>query len=419
MKNIHKAAIGAALAIAATLTTGCNDASPSPEPAPGSGCVATMNVTPAAASGDLRNRAYVASRDSGNITVIDLDSLEIVATLDTCGRGYHMVELSADFAKMYATDTENNELDVLDARDLKLTQQVAIGSHPTHLSLSRNGKMLAVMDEGDNAISFVDVERQVEVKRLSGFYTPHFMRFAPDGKYGYVANLGAHHITRVDLATLEIDGHVALDGFEGPPNVTEAPDEGGFADAQIDANGVLWAAHAQTGRVLAYDVNAKKKLPDVAVGLRPWIVYAEHPFANVEARAVPNHGDKNLSLLGRLATSSAPSTAMATVMTGEPESFGVNYSSLVPEKAFVMNRLRKEIAVVNTTTKLREAVIDVGGNTETASTTADGRFIIAAVSSANRVVVIDAKTNGIVKAFDNVGNYPWTVTIPRGQNYCH
>ena len=63
--------------------------------------------------------------------------------------------------------------------------------------------------------------------------------------------------------------------------------------------------------------------------------------------------------------------------------------------------------------------IDVGGTTETASTSADGKYIVATVSSANRVVIIDAATQQIVKTFDNMGQYPWSVTIPRGQNYCH
>jgi len=33
--------------------------------------------------------------------------------------------------------------------------------------------------------------------------------------------------------------------------------------------------------------------------------------------------------------------------------------------------------------------------------------------------VIDAVTATVVKTFDNVGIYPWSVTIPMGQNYCH
>jgi hypothetical protein len=28
-------------------------------------------------------------------------------------------------------------------------------------------------------------------------------------------------------------------------------------------------------------------------------------------------------------------------------------------------------------------------------------------------------TGDVVKAFDNIGQYPWSVTIPLGQNYCH
>ena len=402
----------AALGTAGSLATGCGVDSPAPGPT----CLAKTTLTAKAYTGDLRHRAYVASRDSGNVTVIDLDSLEIVASADTCSPGYHMVELSSDFSQAFASSPDKSKVDVLDARTLGVTKQIEVAREPTHMSLSKDGKVLAVVAEKDNAVSFLDAASAIERKRLSGFYTPHFVRYAPDGRYAYVANLSAYHITRVDLHTLSIDGHIALDGFDGPPHATEVTEPVGFADVQIDANGILWAAHGESGRVLLYDTKTQTKLPEITAGARPWIVYAEHPFVNIEARVVPNHGDKSVSLLARVATTSMPASA---VPTGEPESYGVNYSPLVPDKAFVMNRIRQEIAVINTTTKARDAVIDVGGNTETASTTADGRWIVAAVSSANRVVVIDAVTNAIVKTFDHVGNYPWTVTIPLGQNYCH
>jgi YVTN family beta-propeller protein len=84
-----------------------------------------------------------------------------------------------------------------------------------------------------------------------------------------------------------------------------------------------------------------------------------------------------------------------------------------------MNRIREDIAVVDTASGEITTRIPVGGNTETAATTADGKWIVAAVSGADKVVVIDAVTNEIVKEFKNVGKYPWSVTIPMGQNYCH
>lgn len=382
------------------------------------GCSQASTSTPGPASGPtadtLAQRAYIVSRDSDEVTVIDLRTLEITGTMRTGGVRNHMVELNANRTKGFVDSPGTNETVVLDLEKLVVKNRVPLGAEPTHLSLNKDGKLLAIVNEYGNSVNFVDPEREVVVKVLDGFFTPHFVRFAPDGRYAYVANIGAHHVTRVDLQTLSIDGHIVLDGFAGPPYPTLAPEESGFADVQIDANGILYGAHAATGQVLVYDTRTQKKLAEVRVGAKPWIVYAEHPFDAVIARVVPNFGDQTVSVL-------RPESAfLANVIGGaDSQSFGVNYSSLAPHKAFVMNRVRQEIAVVDTVKQTNIDTIAVGGNTETASTTADGKWIVAAVSSANRVVVIDALTHAIVKTFDNLGRYPWSVTIPGGQNYCH
>jgi DNA-binding beta-propeller fold protein YncE len=237
------------------------------------------------------------------------------------------------------------------------------------------------------------------------------MRFAPDGRYGYVANAHGNTVTRVDLTTLAIDGQLAPQGVAADAPVSE---EGGFKDAQIDADGILYAAHGDSGRVLVYDTGAAEQLPDLTVGRQPWMVFAEHPFTNLPRRyLVPNFGDQTLSRInGQVG-------AVEGSLPGDEEAYGVNYSSLAPGKAFVMNRVREDIAVVDLVDGSIDARIPVGGNTETAATTADGKWIVAAVSGADRVVVIDAVTNAVVKTFDGMPAYPWSVTIPYGQNYCH
>jgi DNA-binding beta-propeller fold protein YncE len=370
--------------------------------------------TAKAFTADLERRAYIVSEASDELTVIDLDRLEIIGRVQTASEGNHMAELSADFTKAYVDSPVTSETVVVDVRNFEVVKRIPVAEHATHISLSRDGKLLAVVGEFANAVSFIDPTRDVEVKRLFGFEQPHFVRWAADGKYAYVANIGAHHLTKVDVATLEIVDSIALDGFQGPPNQTMAPEETGFADAQIDTDGILHAADIGQGRVLMYDTIAHKKLPEVTVGPRPWIVYAEHPFSNVPVRVVPNWGDMTVSMI-RAQTRAVKGVRDA----GDYDSNGVNYSPLVPDKAFVMNRLRQDISVIDTETGAITARIAVGGNTETASTTPDGKWIVATVSSANRVVVIDAVSNEIVKTFDNVGRYPWSVTIPKGQNYCH
>jgi YVTN family beta-propeller protein len=379
--------------------------------------IATMALALGCAGGsdsgpDLSQRAYVISKEHDELTVIDLRSMDIIGRVATLGVDNHMAELNADFTKVYVDSSETHETIVIDARTLQILKRIPVGKHPAHLTLSPDGKLLAVMAEDDNAIVFIDTATDTIVKTLPGFSTPHFLRFTPDGRYGYVANIGAHHLTRVDIAKLEIESNIALEGFTGRP--IEALDEGGFADAQIDRNGILYAAHHATGRVLVYDTKADKKLPELMVGKGPWVVFAEHPFANLPMRhLVANFQDRTMSLIDGLAST------VAMTLPGDEEAYGVNFSSRTPGKAFVMNRIRQDVAVVDTTTGAILNRIPVGGNTETASTTADGRHIIAAVSGANRVVVIDPETAKVTKAFENVGKYPWSVTIPNGQNYCH
>jgi DNA-binding beta-propeller fold protein YncE len=249
---------------------------------------------------------------------------------------------------------------------------------------------------------------------IPGFFTPHFIRFSRDGATAYVANIGAHHLTRIDLRSFAIKDHIALEGFQGPPNETPARNEGGFADAQIDASGRLFAAHNATGRVLVYDTLTDRRLPEIQVGAGPWVAFAEHPFPNVPLRhLVPSFRDRAVALID------GTRMAVTAMLPGDSEAYGVNFSSKTPDRAFIMNRVRQDVAVIDTAQATIVNRINVGGNTETAATSADGAFVVAAVSSANRVVFIDPTTGTIAKSFEGVGKYPWSVTIPNGQNYCH
>ena len=91
---------------------------------------------------------------------------------------------------------------------------------------------------------------------------------------------------------------------------------------QIDRFGVLYAAHAATGRVMVFDTINGTKLRETQVGSAPWIVYANHPFANVPMRyLVPNFGDQTVSMLA------GDSPQVLATMPGDQESFGVNYTS--------------------------------------------------------------------------------------------
>jgi YVTN family beta-propeller protein len=365
-------------------------------------------------SAALKNRAYIVSLESDELTVIDLDKLEIIGQVPTLGKSNHMAEVSADYKKVFIDSSHSDEVVVVDAQKLKVTNRVPLGKHPGHLTVMPGGNRMAIMAEDSNEVALFDPEAEEVVARIAGFNTPHFMRFDAEGKYGYVANIGGNQVSRVDMETLKIVEQIPLEGVRlGETNTNE----GGFADAQISNEGILYAAHHETGKVLVYDTRSRTKLEELQSGAGPWVAFAEHPFKGVALKhLVPNFGDRTVTLIDAAARK-APK--IWKTLEGDEEAYGVNFSPLVPELAFVMNRVRKDIAVVDTEAGEILERIDVGGNTETASTTADGKLVIATVSDANKVVVIDVAQRTIKKVFENVGKYPWSVTIPGGQNYCH
>jgi YVTN family beta-propeller protein len=362
----------------------------------------------------LEQRAYIVSRDSEELTIIDLEKLEILGRVPTGGGENHMAELNEDFSKVYVTSSATDEAIVVDAKTLKVSGKIEITGHPTHLTLSPDGRLIAVMVEATNEVAFLDMSDDKERTRISGFETPHFMRFTPDGDWGYVANIGGNFVSRVDMRKLEVSETISLDEYIDRRHVD---DEGGFADVQIAEDGTLFAAHHLSGKVLTINAKTGKKQDELAVGKGPWVAFAEHPFKGAPLRhVVTNFGDKTISVIN---AEDKLKPSVSATLPGDEEAYGVNFSPLEPDLAFVMNRVRKDIAVVDTSKGEVLERIEVGGNTETASTTADGKYIVAAVSGANSVVVIDVTTRKVKKTFENVGKYPWSVTIPKGQNYCH
>jgi DNA-binding beta-propeller fold protein YncE len=374
-------------------------------------------VSDATCSGRPEQIAYIVARDSDDITAIDLSCMQVTRSAKIGTQLAHMGELDASGSKLYVDSEATNETVVVNTRDFSVAARLVTPTHPTHIAATRdNTNRFVAVAEGADSVFVIDGNSDTIVKTIPGFYLPHFARMSLDGRYAYVANLASNHLTRVDLTTLSMVDHVALDGFAAPPAAERLPGEDGFADAQIDqVTGLLYAAHRGTGRVLVVDTATNRKQGELRVGQRPWIVYAEHPFGSLARRhMVPNFYDRTASVIN--ATDPA---VLGALPVADQETYGVNYSPRAPGQAFLMNRQKQQIAVVDLAAMQPVDEIDVGGTTETASTSADGKYIVATVSSANRVVVIDAATRRIVKSFDGVGMYPWSVTMLRGQNYCH
>ncbi len=366
-----------------------------------------------AASGDLANRAYVVSEQSNEMFVFDYDTLEVIGTVDTTVRpgevnANHMAIVTPDASKIYVSASHENTMVVVDAATLEVTGMIPVGAHNGHVSFRPGTTELWIMEEDDNTVSIVDTETDEVVRRLSddSFAVPHFARFS--GDYAYIANIQGNQVSVVDLGTFQVVDTLVAEGTEMG---TCTVDPCGFADAQISSDGILYASHIETGRTLVYDTVNHERLGTVEVGGRPWSAFVNPFVTGEDAALVPSWEEQTVTRV-------TPAIETLTAAVGDSEVYGINYSATAPGEAFVLNRNKEQVAVIDAATGELIDTIDVGGTTETGTTTPDGRLLVP-VSSANSMAVIDTATREILATYEDVGIYPWSVATASGQNYCH
>jgi YVTN family beta-propeller protein len=376
-------------------------------------CATDPSDTRPGIGSDLTHRAYVVSDESNEMFVFDYDTLDEIGVLDTtvtagAVNGNHMAMVSTDGSKVYTTAADQDTLVVIDAATLAITRKVAIGAHATHMAMRDGASELWVMAEDDNAVVVLDTDTDEITHTITdaSLRIPHFARFSDD--YAYVPSIGGNQVSVVDLATYAVVDTIVPDGL------SEGACEGdpcGFADAQISPSGLLFASHFSTGKVVVYDTVGHELVVSGDVGLMPWSAFVD-PFDDEgEFAFVPSWATSTVARVGRNGVAS-------TWAAGDDEVYGVNFSPTAPGEAFVLNRTRNNVKVLDRESGDVLDTLDVGGTTETGTTTADGKLLLP-ISGAGSVLVYDTATHQELARFEGVGTYPWSVSTAAGQNYCH
>lgn len=362
---------------------------------------------------ELTHRAYVVSNGSNEMFVFDYTTLEEIGSIDTtvvagAVNGNHMAMVTLDGAKVYTTAADQDVLVVVDAASLEVTKQLPIGKHATHMALRPGTSELWVVAEDDNAVVVVDTETDRVVRTITSdtFSIPHFARFS--GDYAYIPSIGGNQVSVVDLETYAVVDTIVPEGLDA--GACEG-DPCGFADAQISPSGLLFASHFSTGKVVVYDTLAHQAVTTGEVGLMPWSAFVDPFEEQGDFAFVPSWMTSTVARVDRSGVASLWSG-------GDDEVYGVNFSPTAPGEAFVLNRTQNNVRVLDRDSGEVLDTLDVGGTTETGTTTPDGRLLLP-ISSAGAVLVYDTATHAELARFDGVGTYPWSVSTAAGQNYCH
>src|SRR6476660_5514021 len=161
-------------------------------------------------------RIYVTNEVSGDMTIIDSGTNNVIATvpLGKRPRGIHAspdgqtiyVALSGspiagpgvDESKLPPPDKKADAIGVFDVRTNKLVRLIPAGSDPEEFDLSKDGKLLYCSNEDAGLTSIVDIATGQVITSIPVGPEPEGVTTSPDGKLVFVTSEQAGTVAVID-----------------------------------------------------------------------------------------------------------------------------------------------------------------------------------------------------------------------------
>jgi YVTN family beta-propeller protein len=204
---------------------------------------------------DSKGMAYVTNQN-GDITVIDLDTLEMVSEIDVAAEGPRGLGVTADGTLLVTANGEAGNLSVIDRASGKVLRHITIGKNPEFVRVrggyafvsfepaaiggpppkpgSAEAKALEEEREKENAepakIAVVDLKQGKVVRAITGGMETEGIEFSADGKMILVTNEADENISVHEIATGKLVKKISTKQYGNRPRgIKMAPDGKSYA----------------------------------------------------------------------------------------------------------------------------------------------------------------------------------------------
>lgn len=164
---------------------------------------------------------YGERADDSGVTVLNTATLEVAARIRT-GLGHHDITFSDDNRFAFITNSRQDTVSIIDVRTLKKRGDVPTGGKtPVAIDFSTTAQVAYISHVGDGSIAAVSAEEPRIVARLQADQGLGQIKFAPNGRHGFVVNTELDTVHILDAATNRIVQTV---------DVEDGPDQLAFSD---------------------------------------------------------------------------------------------------------------------------------------------------------------------------------------------
>jgi YVTN family beta-propeller protein len=312
-------------------------------------------------------RIYVTNETSGDLTVIDSSSMDVIATIPL-GKRPRGIHPSPDGRFVYVALS---------------------GSPPAGPGVDES--TLPPPDKSADAIGVFDVEQNKVARTIQGGSDPENFDVSKDGKTLYISNEDASGVSFVDVASGKVTQTVPTG--EEPEGVKVTPD-----------GKLVFATSEDEGTIAVIDPAAGKRIKVFKVGRRPrsiaFLPDGSHGYVNAE-----NDG-------GIVLFDAVKMEQVQPIPLGQPGVIKPMGLLLSPDgsKLYVSTGRGQSVFVVDTATNKPTGSFEVGQRPWGMAFSPDSKTLFTANGPSNDISVVDLATQKVTKKIKCTGS-PWGIAV--------
>jgi YVTN family beta-propeller protein len=150
---------------------------------------------------------YTSNVNSNTVTAVvaNADRSQWTNTVIPVGKGPEGIDLSPDGLEVWAANSEDGTVSIIDTTTKQVKQVVNVGTkHSNRVKFTPDGKRALISDIATGDLLVVEVSARTLNKRIKLGSSAEGILIVPDGSRAFVAVSGSNKVAIVDLKTLEV-----------------------------------------------------------------------------------------------------------------------------------------------------------------------------------------------------------------------
>jgi PQQ-dependent catabolism-associated beta-propeller protein len=217
-----------------------------------------LSGSPSAPPGVDESTLPPPDKSADGIGVFDLQQQKIVRKLFG-GSDPEQFALSRDNKRIYVSNEDAAGVSIIDLSEGKVLGNIKTGEEPEGVTLSPDGRFVFVTSEDEGTVAVIDVAAGKTIKTIKVGRRPRSVAFLPDGSRAFVTNENDAAVTVLDVARLDAVRSIPLEPGMKPMGTAMSRD-----------GSKLYVSTGRGKKVAIIDTASEKVVGAMEVGQRPW-----------------------------------------------------------------------------------------------------------------------------------------------------